>query len=248
MNVYTFHLLIMQYLLKIIYAAATAALVTLLTGCSSYLHPEKSYQSIVKQAPFDVIIVPGFPHQQGNWNIVVKSRVYWAVFLYQQGITKNIIFSGSAVYTPYVEGEVMALYAEQLGVPRGRIFIETQAEHTAENLYYSYVLAKQYDFKSIAVASDAVQCQLLKKFRHKFHVYEVQFIPIVYDYLDLKGKKDPHINDQIAFVSDFRSLRERENFLKRYRGTCGRKIKQLIKQDKANLNDKACIGEKQTRE
>jgi len=164
--------------------------------------------------------------------MVVKCRVYWAVYLYNEGIAKNIIFSGSAVYTPYVESEIMALYAEQMGVPKEHIFLETKAEHSSENLYYSYVLAKKEGFKSIAVASDAVQCGFLKRFKRKFDLDDVQFIPIVYDDLELKKYPDPKINDQEAYVADFISLKDRESFFMRYRCTHGYKVKKLLKETK----------------
>jgi len=209
----------------------------LLSACSSILSPEKKYQSVVRHAPFDAVIVPGFPHQKGNWSMVVKCRVHWAVYLYKKGIAKNIIFSGSAVYTPYVESEIMALYAEKMGIPREHIFIENKAEHSSENLYYSYVLAKENGFKSIAVASDAIQCGFLKRFKNKFNLDDVRFIPIVYDDLKLKEYPDPIINQDEAFVRDFVSLKERENFFERYRGTHGYKIKQLLKENKRCTTD-----------
>ncbi len=205
----------------------------LLSACSSILSPEKKYKAVVRHAPFDAVIVPGFPHQKDNWSMVVKCRVYWAVYLYNQGIAKNIIFSGSAVYTPYVESEIMALYAEGMGVPREHIFIENKAEHSSENLYYSYVLAKENGFQSVAVASDAIQCGFLKRFKNKFKLDDVQFIPIVYDDLELKECPDPIINQEEAFVPNFVSLKERESFFERYRGTHGYKIKKLLKDNKA---------------
>jgi len=204
----------------------------LLSACSSILNSEKKYQSIVRHAPFDAVIVPGFPHQKDNWSMVVKCRVHWAVYLYKNGVAKNIIFSGSAVYTPYVESEIMALYAEKMGIPREHIFIENKAEHTSENLYYSYMLAKENGFQSIAVASDVVQCGFLQRFKSKFQLEDVKFIPIVYGNLELKEYPDPVINQEEAFVPNFISLKERESFFERYRGTHGYKIKQLLKDSK----------------
>lgn len=203
-----------------------------LSSCSSIFSSEKKYRAVVRHAPFDAVIVPGFPHQKDNWSMVVKCRVYWAVYLYNKGIAKNIIFSGSAVYTPYVESEIMALYAEEMGVPREHIFIENKAEHSSENLYYSYVLAKENGFQSVAVASDVIQCGFLKRFKNKFKLNDVKFIPIVYDDLELKECPDPIINQEEAFVPNFVSLKERESFFERYRGTHGYKIKKLLKEHK----------------
>ncbi|MBC7488261.1 MAG: YdcF family protein [Cytophagaceae bacterium] len=209
----------------------------LLSGCASVLSPEKKYDAVVRYAPFDAVIVPGFPHEKGNWSMVVKCRVYWAVYLYNKGVVKNIIFSGSSVYTPYVEGEIMALYAEQMGVPKEHIFVETRAEHSSENLYYSYLLAKEHNFKSVAVASDAVQCIFLKRFQHPFKLNDLKFIPIVYDDLQLKEHPDPVINEEEAYVADFVSLKQRENFLQRYRATHGCKVRKLIRENNECAQD-----------
>ena len=77
-------------------------------SCSS---PAKSYHKALAQAPFDVIIVPGIPYDGKSWsNNVMKDRVVWSCFLYSRGIARNIIYSGSAVYTPYTEGKIMALH------------------------------------------------------------------------------------------------------------------------------------------
>ena len=118
----------------------------LLSGCSSLFHSTKrTLQKSLEEEPYDVIIVPGYPYTEtdSTWNNVHKIRVEWANYLYQKGYTKNIIFSGGAVYSPYVESRIMKLYAEQLEIPSENIFTEESAEHSTENVYYSYRLAKK---------------------------------------------------------------------------------------------------------
>jgi vancomycin permeability regulator SanA len=92
-----------------------------LAGCFTYT-AQKKFNKALYQTPYDAIIVPGVPLENGMWSPTMKARVYWSVYLYKKGIAKNIIYSGSAVYTPYIEAQVMALYAEQLGVPKGTYF------------------------------------------------------------------------------------------------------------------------------
>jgi hypothetical protein len=225
-----FHLLFRFFLLGVL-AAST-------TGCfiirnNFYTDPEKCYTEALADKPFDAIIIPGFPHDSiKGWDRIVQGRVYWALFLYQKGITKNIIFSGSAVYTPYVESKVMALYAEQLGIPKEHIFVETQAEHSTENLYYSYILAQKQGFHTIALATDPVQSSFLVSYKRKFKLTNLKFIPILYDTLMVMKKADPKINADSAFVKDFIALPERESLYKRVRGTGGAKIKKLLKQQR----------------
>lgn len=173
-----------------------------------------------------MVIVPGVPLLNGKWDYTMKGRVLWSKFLYDSGIAKNIMYSGSAVYSPYYEGEVMALYAEAIGIPREHIFTETKAEHSTENIYYSYKKAKQLNFEKIALASDPFQTKLLRRFARKKVSADLRLLPMVVDSLKKMNtfQFDPQINYQKAFVTDFKSLPERQGFWKRLRGTRGLNI------------------------
>src|SRR3990167_5391014 len=97
----------------------------LISGCTFFRpSPNKLFKRALKNKPYDVIIVPGVPYDGKDWSIQMKGRVIWAAYVIDKGIARNVIFSGSAVYSPYVEAKVMALYAEQLGVPKEKIFTE----------------------------------------------------------------------------------------------------------------------------
>ncbi len=215
-----------------------ATLVISTTSCfiirnNFYTNPATCYTEALADQPYDAIIIPGCPHDSvKGWDRIVKGRVYWALFLYQKGIAKNVIFSGSSVYTPYVESKVMALYAEQLGIPKEHIFIETQAEHSTENLYYSYILGKQQGFNSIALATDPVQSSFLVSFKRKFKLTDLKFVPIIYDTLMVMNKIDPIIDASSAHVVNFVALPDRESFYKRIRGTGGLRIKRILKQQR----------------
>lgn len=184
----------------------------------------KLYEKAAKNKPYDAIIVPGVPYDNGQWSRTMKGRVYWAYYLYQQGIAKNIIFSGAAVYSPYVESQIMALYAAAIGVPEAHIYAETTAEHSTENLYYSVVLAKKLGFTKVALATDPFQSKLLKKFSNRLDLH-VPIIPMVFDSLEHMQKTDPVIEDKKAYRQDFVSIMEREGFWERLKGTRGKKIK-----------------------
>ena len=180
---------------------------------------------------FDVVVVPGIPLNDGKWNMTMKRRIYWAKFLYDKGITKNIIFSGSAVYTPYYEGNVMALYAIAIGVPQEHVFYETDAEHSTENIYYSYLKAKKLGFNKIALASDPFQTKSLKSFAHKKLSRDIAMLPMIMDTIKILEPKmiDPVIDLQKAFKKDFISIKERQGFFKRLKGTMGYNIKHNTK-------------------
>jgi len=173
--------------------------------------------------PYDIIVVPGVPFEDSTWSRVMKGRVYWSKYLYDIGVAKNIIYSGSAVYTPYIEADIMALYAEKLGIPREHIYMEPHAEHSTENIYYSYKMARMLGFERVALATDQFQAKMLKRFTKKIVGSDVGIIPIVADTLVAMEPYmiDPEIDFQRAFVKDFIPLTERESQRERFRGTRG---------------------------
>jgi len=179
------------------------------------------YKDTESAAPYDAIIVPGVPFKNNTWDKIMKGRIYWAKFLYDKGIAKNIIFSGSSVYTPYYEAEIMRLYAIELGIPPGNIFTEKKAEHSTENAYYSYKYGKKSGFNRMALASDPFQSKMLKKFIRKKVSKDVGIIPFVIDTLKKiePTMTDPVINYEQAFNKNFISIKKRDSFWKRMRGT-----------------------------
>jgi uncharacterized SAM-binding protein YcdF (DUF218 family) len=197
----------------------------LVPGCTKlyYRSAEKAFHQGLKDQPYDVIIVPGFPYQGKEWDMVHKMRIHWAYYLFNKGYTKNIIFSGSAVATPFVESKVMGYYAEALGVPKENIFTEEKAEHSTENVYYSYRLAKKLGFKKIALATDPFQSSYMGKFMRKFEL-PVALLPTVIDTLKGLDLYEPEINPKPALVEGFVKLSERENFFQRLKGTMGQYI------------------------
>lgn len=58
----------------------------------------------------------------------------------------------------------MGLYAQQLGIPAQHIFYDTLARHSVENVYYSYLIAKEQGFKIVAIATDPFQSIFLRNF------------------------------------------------------------------------------------
>lgn len=194
----------------------------LVTGCKS---PEKLYTLNKSQAPFDAIIVPGVPYDTA-WSRTMKGRVMWSYHLYKRGIARNIIYSGSAVYTPYVESVIMAEYAKALGIPETHIFTEENAEHSTENLSYSVAIARQQGFEKVALATDPYQNAMLKSFAGKQPI-DVHFIPFIADtlnryYKDVKVSIDP----APAYRENFVALPDREGFFKRLLGTMGFNVKE----------------------
>lgn len=206
------------------------------TGCISYRkRPARLYEEVLKSGrTFDAGIVPGIGFNGKTWDTVMKGRVLWANYLYEKGIIRNIIFSGGAVYTPYYEAMVMGLYAQKLGVPEEHIFYDNMAEHSTENIFYSYQIAKRQGFKTLALVTDPFQSSMLKRFTRRRFATEIYHLPFMVDTL----RKLNHINPMIdpsaaAFDKEFKSIEDREKWFRRFRGTLGAFIPWETKNKKA---------------
>ena len=197
-----------------------------LASCSFSVKACKKLFSQSENEQFDIVIIPGAPFQNSKWGRVMKGRIYWSKFLFDKGIARNVMYSGSSVYSPYTEAVIMSLYAEAIGISKENIFTETKAEHSTENVYYAYQKAKQLGFKKIALASDPLQTKLVRKFTRKKVSADIKLIPFVVDTLkEMQPQmKDPAIDFGQAFNKDFKSIVKRESFWKRLRGTMGKNI------------------------
>ncbi|MCW3071903.1 MAG: hypothetical protein JWO44_1793 [Bacteroidetes bacterium] len=176
---------------------------------NTFYKPARLYAAAVEERPLDAIIVPGIPSNGGKWGFIMKWRVCWSVYLYKTGITKNIIYSGGAVYTPYTEAVIMALYAEKMGVPKEHIFTETKAEHTTENLFYSWQLATNKGFKKIGFATDPFQSLKIEPYIKRFGL-DVRLVPSVISIMEHLQVKEYNIDSYKAYQPGFKSIRERE--------------------------------------
>lgn len=202
-------------------------LVLLLVALASCSISQKRAGEILQEAeargPYDAIIVPGVPHDGQHWQRTMLMRVRWSEYLYNNGLTKNCIYSGGAVYTKYCEAKIMASYATALGLPVTTIFVDTNAEHSTENVYYSYRIAKAQGFARIALATDPFQGKSMHKFIKK-HDLPIDLLPIVFDTLRTLDHGEPKIDPQASIKANFLSLKERQSFFRRLGGTFGKEI------------------------
>ena len=103
---------------------------------------------------YDAVIVPGCPSQEdGSLSPCQMSRAAWAAVLWSRGVARAFIVSGAAVHSRYVEAEALAAGMAALGVPADRIWLEPNALHTDENMYFSLQIARALGFRTLAVAS-----------------------------------------------------------------------------------------------
>jgi uncharacterized SAM-binding protein YcdF (DUF218 family) len=84
--------------------------------------------------PFDIVIVLGNPaNSDGSPGILMASRVEKAVQILKSGQAHRLLMTGGGVYNSFVEADVMAAYARQLGIDPSAIFVESQARDTYQN-------------------------------------------------------------------------------------------------------------------
>lgn len=209
-----------------IYTTLTLTLAIFSIGCISVKKgPAYAYNQVKeKNVQFDAIIVPGIPFEDGHWDSVMKARVLWSWVLYKNGVTKNIIYSGSAVYSPYYEAKIMGLYAKELGVPEEHIYYDTNARHSTENVYYSYLIAKENGFKKVALATDPFQSALLNGFTRTRATTPVYHMPFIMDSVRKYSHLNPQIDPKSALRDNFSSIVKDETPLQRFMGTMGADI------------------------
>ncbi len=204
------------------------ALITLGSSCNYPIHkrPQKLLAKVVKSdKSYDVGIIPGYPFDGQKWDTLMKARLLWAKVLYEKGIVRNFIVSGGAVHSPYVEAAYMKRYAVALGIPADHIFTETKAQHSVENIFYSYEMARTLGFKSIALCTDPLQSILTKRFTaHRFETH-IQHLPIVYDNIIPYNNLMPLIDTHDLRATDpFIPLKNRKSRWQSFRGTMGARI------------------------
>ena len=191
----------------------------------------KAYASAIEQQKtYDAVIVPGVPYNDSSLSKVLMGRIKWACILYKKGIAKHIIFSGAAVYTPYYEAKVMALFAMAWGVPADVIMTDTMAEHSTENVYYGYKMARKYGLQKIAVATDPYQSIMAKKFIND-HYLDIDRLPMVFSEIEQSNFESVSVDASSAKApGTFVPLPERESLWKRLKGTFGWRLREDVYQ------------------
>ncbi|MES2762395.1 MAG: YdcF family protein [Bacteroidota bacterium] len=201
------------------------ALIFIVSSCALF---QPSAAKLNKRAlkankQYDAIIVPGVPFIEPKWDATMQMRVLWAIHLYKNGTTKKIIMSGSSVYSPYVEAEIMKLYAIEFGVPAEDIIVEGRAQHSTENVWYSYKLAKSLGYNKIALSTDPFQTRMTYRFG-KRRLKDLQYLPVIFDTLKTLPHHVPEITYLPYKIQNFVPITATQSFWYRFKGTMGKHI------------------------
>ncbi len=203
----------------------TLVIVLSLNSCLLFQPSAKKLykRAVAAHSQYDAVIVPGVPFVAPAWDMTMQMRVLWAVNLYKRGLTKKLIMSGGSVYSPYVEGQIMKLYAVSLGVPEEDIIVEDKAQHSTENIWYSYKLAKSMNYNTIALGTDPFQTRMLYRFGKK-RLKQLRYLPVLFDTLRTLPHTDPEIKYEPYKIEKFTPITETQSFWYRLRGTMGKHI------------------------
>ncbi|MCW5907801.1 MAG: YdcF family protein [Chitinophagales bacterium] len=207
------------------------ATLIVISGCNVRNIARRIYATHIPNAPYDAVIIPGMPYDSATQQKKgFNARIVWAKKLFDGGVVKNIIFSGAACYTPFVEAEVMKLIAIEMGIPKEHLFTEPKAEHSKENVYFGWLLAQQLGFKKVALASDPYQSFFLEGFIQA-NVPQMGIIPIDVDSLKKYYIPLPKVDLTSAYVHDFVPLNKRESFWTRVKHTNHNNLPEAIPEE-----------------
>lgn len=158
--------------------------------------------------PLDAVIVPGCPTRpDGSLSKCNWQRAIWAAKLWEDGVTAHFITSGSAVYNRYIEAEAIKEGMVELGVPRERIYTDTQALHTDENTAYSLQIAKDLGFERLGAASHGGQAVGMQAFLRGWG-YAAEALPMDMAYVGSVPWPDVRVEPVPA--DEWLPLKERE--------------------------------------
>jgi uncharacterized SAM-binding protein YcdF (DUF218 family) len=131
----------------------------------------------------DAIVVPGAGVIGSTCvpNLSAMRRTMMAVRLYRQGRAPLVVFSGGKPEdSPCTVSEVMASFAEQLGLPPDAALVETRSRSTWQNAVMTRALLEPRGVRKVIVATDALHAvRCLGVFRKAGFEAESVSVPVM---------------------------------------------------------------------
>ena len=105
-------------------------------------------------ATADVALILGNKvNPDGSLSKRLRGRLDKGLSLYQQGVVPKIIVSGGLGKEGHLEGDVMAAYLVELGVPAGDIIIDNEGVNTLATARNYTRLQEEHSFDSVIIVS-----------------------------------------------------------------------------------------------
>jgi uncharacterized SAM-binding protein YcdF (DUF218 family) len=103
----------------------------------------------------DVVIVLGAGVKGDKPLPVFEERINHAIWLYKNGYTDKLIFTGGkGRNNNYSDSSIAKKYAIENLVPSEDIFIEEQSNITQENIYYATKIIEENNLSTVIIVSD----------------------------------------------------------------------------------------------
>ena len=99
-----------------------------------------------------IVVLAGGVGESGRAGQGYEERVGYAVKLYKEGYSKNLIFSSGFSYF-FEEALIMKALAVSLGVPEGLIILEDKARDSYENVKFTKKILDKHNWNKILVIS-----------------------------------------------------------------------------------------------
>lgn len=142
-----------------------------------------------KLTHFDTLMVLGCPALlNGQVSPEGRERALEGVKEFKAGRASHIIFTGGPTENHFVEGQVMATYAETQGVPPSAIFVDGESHNTVQNIYFGNQIMQQHGWTSAEIISSPSHLPrvglILQRFHFQWRTKACSW-PSEYDWRDL---------------------------------------------------------------
>lgn len=118
---------------------------------------------------YDCVVVCGYPaNDNGEPSEIMKTRVEKAVELIKKKKADWLILSGGSVANEFIEAEVMADYAVELGIAETVILKEKAAVSTYHNMMYVKDIMEQHHFHNCIVVTNGWHLRKADYYSRKF--------------------------------------------------------------------------------
>ncbi len=113
------------------------------------------YSSEYSEVTSDVAIVLGAATNDEQVSPVFRERINHALYLYEQGLVKKLIFTGGyGKWQSKSDSRIAKEYAVKNGVPSSAILIEESSRYTVQNLLESKRIMDSLDYRTALIVSD----------------------------------------------------------------------------------------------
>ncbi|UWD47702.1 YdcF family protein [Clostridioides difficile] len=114
-----------------------------------------NYSKLDEKKLTDVVIVLGAGTSKGKLSPVFQERINHGIWLYQNGYSDKLIFTGSIGYgNKKSDAYVAKQYAMSQGIPEESILIEEESNITQENIENAKLIMDENSYHTAIIVSD----------------------------------------------------------------------------------------------